>query len=434
MRTRTGDFVAGAGLSSLSRRDFGRLSVLALGGAVAGTARAAPGDESRRQIHGEVAPGFERVRDAFAANFEKHGEVGAAFSLYHRGKKVVDLWGGVADVETGRPWAEDSIVMVFSSTKGATAACAHLLAQRGELDLDAPVAEYWPEFAAAGKQDIPVRWLLSHQVGLPVFDDPITVEEFLAWEPPVKTLAAQRPVWEPGTKHGYHAGTYGWLVGEVVRRITGKSLGTFFADEVAGPLGLDFWIGLPESEESRVVPMIAIDLQELSVDEEALTPRRRDLLAASRDPDSLLARPSTTGPLDSNTRAFRAAELPAGNGIADARSLARMYASLIGDGVDGVRLLNDETMARATAEHSNGRDEVLQIQTRFGLGFELNLPHGHLGQEGAFGHSGAGGSLGFADPKAEIAFGYAMNKMQLVASDDPRTLGLIAAVHGSLKG
>ena len=426
--------MAGTRLTNLSRRDLGRLSMIALGGAVAGAGRPVSGGESSgAQINGTVAPGFERVRDAFAANFENHGEVGAAFSLYHRGVKVVDLWGGVADVESGRPWAEDNIVMVFSSTKGATAVCAHLLAQRGELDLDAPVATYWPEFAAAGKQDIPVRWLLSHRVGLPIFDEPISVEEFLAWEPPVKTLAAQSPVWEPGTTHGYHSGTYGWLVGEVVRRISGKSLGAFFADEVAGPLGLDFWIGLPESEESRVVPVMAVDLSDGAMDEQALTARRRDLLAASRDPDSLLAKPATTGPLDPNSRAFRAAELPAGNGVADARSLARMYASLIGHGVDGIRLLNDETVARATTEQSNGRDEVLQVQTRFGLGFELNLPNGHLGQEGAFGHSGAGGSLAFADPKAEIAFAYVMNQMQLVASDDPRTLSLIAAVHESLK-
>ena len=426
--------MAGMRLTNLSRRDFGRLSMLALGGAVAGSGRVALGGESSRPpIDGIVAPGFERVKDAFATNFEKHGEVGAAFSLYHRGEKVVDLWGGVADPKSGRPWAEDSIVMVFSSTKGATAVCAHLLAQRGELDLDAPVASYWPEFAAAGKEDIPVRWLLCHRAGLPIFDDPITVEEFLAWEPPVKTLAAQSPVWQPGTTHGYHSGTYGWLVGEVVRRVSGKSLGTFFADEVAGPLGLDFWIGLPENEESRVVPVIAVDLSDGAMDEQALTDRRRDLLAASRDPDSLLAKPATTGLLDPNSRAFRAAELPAGNGVADARSLARMYASLIGDGVDGIRLLNDETVARATTEQSNGRDEVLRIQTRFGLGFELNLPHGHLGQEGAFGHSGAGGSLAFADPKAEIGFAYVMNQMQLVASDDPRTLSLIAAVHESLK-
>ena len=426
--------MAGRCLKNLSRRDFGRLSMVALGGALAGTSRAALSDESpTAQIGGTVAPGFERVRNAFAANFEQHGDVGAAFSLYHRGVKVVDLWGGVADVETGRPWVEDSIVLVFSSTKGATAICAHLLAQRGELDLDAPVARYWPEFAAGGKQDIPVRWLLSHRAGLPVFDKPLTIEEFLAWEPPVKALAAQSPVWEAGTAHGYHAGTCGWLVGEVIRRISGKSVGTFFADEVAGPLGLDFWIGLPESEESRVVPIIAVDLQEGEMDQQAVTQKRRDLLEAARDPDSLLNKATTTTPLDPNTGDYHAAEIPAGNGITDARSLARMYASLIGDGVDGVRLLSDETVENASAEESNGRDEVLQIATRFGLGFSLDQ-EGSLGQEGAFGHSGAGGSLGFADPKAGISFGYVMNKMQLVAGDDPRTLTLIAAAHESLKG
>ena len=420
------------GRMNLSRRDFAQLSFAALAGAAASAIRAAPADERREaEIGGTVAPGFERVKDAFAANFELHGEVGAAFSLYHRGVKVVDLWGGVADVETGRPWAEDSIALVFSSTKGATAICAHLLAERGELDFDAPVASYWPEFAAAGKEDIPVGWLLSHRVGLPVFDNPLTVEEFLAWEPPVEALAAQRPVWAPGTKHGYHAGTYGWLVGEVIRRISGKSVGTFFADEVAGPLGLDFWIGLPESEEHRVAPMIGIDLQASEVDEQAMTENRRAMLAAARDPDALLNRPATTAPLDMNSRAFRAAELPAGNGVADARSLARMYASLIGDGIDGRRLLKRETVANAIAERSSGRDELLQIPTRFGLGFALDVA-GEFGGDGAFGHPGAGGSVGFADPQAEIAFGYVMNQMKLIAYDDPRTLGLVAAIHASL--
>ena len=422
--------MSGTRLINLSRRDFGRLSMLALGSALTGPSLAT---KHMTKINGYVAPGFERVKDAFTANFEKHGEVGAAFCLYHRGKKVVDLWGGVADADSGRLWTEDSIALVFSSTKGATAICAHLLAQRGELDLDATVARYWPEFAAGGKQDIPVRWLLSHRVGLPVFDKPLTIEEFLAWEPPVKALAAQSPVWEAGTAHGYHAGTYGWLVGEVIRRISGKSVGTFFADEVAGPLGLDFWIGLPESEESRVVPIISVDLQEGEMDQQAVTQKRRDLLEAARDPDSLLNKATTTTPLDPNTRDYHAAEIPAGNGITDARSLARMYASLIGDGVDGVRLLSDETVENASAEESNGRDEVLQIATRFGLGFSLDQ-EGSLGQEGAFGHSGAGGSLGFADPKAGIGFGYVMNKMQLVAGDDPRTLTLIAAAHESLKG
>ena len=384
------------------------------------------------QVHGEVAPGFERVRDAFAANFEHNGEVGAACSAYHRGEKVVDLWGGVADAETGRPWAEDSIIVVASSTKGATAICANLLVQRGELDLDAPVARYWPEFAAAGKQDIPVRHLLCHQVGLPALDEPLAIEDFLAWEPPVRALAGQRPVWEPGTTHGYHAMTYGWLVGEVVRRISGKSLGTFFADEVAGPLGLDFWIGLPASEESRVSPMIEIDLEDPEIEPKG--ERAREMLEAATDQKSYLTREQTTTPLDLNSRGFRAAELPAGNGITDARSLARMYASLIGDGVDGVRLFTDETVRRASTPLAEGPDEVMGTRSRFGPGFYLYLEGGNMVQDGAFGHGGAGGSVGFADPKADIGFGYVMNKMQMVGDDDPRTVSLTRAVHASLNG
>ena len=421
--------MAARSLNNLSRREFGHLSMIALGGILAGPSCS---NWPKQLINGFVAPGFEPVRDAFAINFEKHGEVGAAFSLYHKGKKVVDLWGGVADKETSEPWAEDSIVVVFSSTKGATAICAHLLAQRGELDLNAPVTKYWPEFGAAGKENIPVKWLLSHRAGLPGFDEAMPLEDYLSWDGPVKALEKQRPVWEPGTTHGYHAGNYGSLVGEVIRRISGKSVGTFFSDEIAAPLGLDFWIGLPENQEKRIVPVASVDLQDGSMDEQALTNRRRDLLEGARDPESLLNRLTTTEPLDPNSRAFRAAEMPAGNGVTDARSLARMYASLIGEGVDGLRILNDETVARATTEHSFGRDEVLRVSTRFGLGFSLNN-EGSMGQEGAFGHGGAGGSLGFAEPKLGIGFGYVMNQMQLVAGDDPRTLGLIAAVPESVK-
>jgi CubicO group peptidase (beta-lactamase class C family) len=384
------------------------------------------------QVYGEVAPGFERVKDAFAANFEINDEVGAACSVYHRGKKVVDLWGGVADEQSGRPWAEDSIVLVASSTKGATAICANLLAQRGELDVDAPVAQYWPEFAAAGKQDIPVRWLLTHQVGLPVLDKPLTIEEFLAWEPPIEALASQIPKWEPGTAHGYHALTYGWLVGEVVRRISGKSLGTFFAEEVAGPLGLDFWIGLPESEESRVSPMINIDLADPDI--QVKGERAREMLEAATTPKSYLTQEQTTTPLEMDTRAFHAAEIPAGNGITDARSMARMYASLIGDGVDGVRLFTDETVKRVSTEQVNDSDEVMGIKSRFGLGFYLYVEGSNMVQDGVFGHGGAGGSIGFADPKADIGFGYVMNSMQMVGDDDPRTVSLAQAVHASLKG
>jgi CubicO group peptidase (beta-lactamase class C family) len=204
-------------------------------------------------VEGDVEPGFERVREAFGGNFEHGGDVGAALCVYRHGRKVVDLRGGLADAGAGRSWARDTLQLVYSATKAATATCAHLLAQRGELDLDQPVASYWPEFAAAGKAEIPVRWLLSHRAGLPVIDRPIPLDALLAWDPMTAALAAQRPVWEPGTAHGYHGRTYGWLVGEVIRRVSGRSVGTFFADEIAGPAGLDFFIGLPAAERGWVL-------------------------------------------------------------------------------------------------------------------------------------------------------------------------------------
>lgn len=393
-------------------------------------------------IHGEVAPGFEKVRDAFAANFEHHGDVGAAFALYKDGVKVVDLWGGVANEDTGAAWNEDTLQLVFSTTKGATAICAHLLAQRGELDFDAPVAEYWPEFKANGKENILVRWLLSHRAGLPVLDHPLTPEQYYAWEPVAEALAAKQPEWEPGTKHGYHAVTYGNLVGEVVKRISGTSLGTFFRNNVAEPLGLDFWIGLPESEEPRVSKLITMTLgaspeqQEMlkNIDIESLPKEMQPLVRAFTDPNSLSMRALTgvTDPaMDFNSRELHAAEVPAANGITTARSLARMYAAQVGE-VDGVRLMNDATVANAIVEQSNGPDAVLMIPTRFGLGFFLQSGFSPLMGPRSFGHAGAGGSLGFADPDAGIGFGYVMNKMSSNLSGDPRTIGLVEAIKASL--
>lgn len=394
------------------------------------------------EIQGEVAPGFEKVRDAFVANFEHHGDVGAAFALYKDGVKVVDLWGGVADEDTGAPWNEDTLQLVFSTTKGATAICAHLLAQRGELDLDATVAEYWPEFKANGKENIPVRWLLSHRSGLPTLDTPLTPEQYYAWEPVAEALAAKKPEWEPGTRHGYHAVTYGNLVGEVVKRISGKSLGTFFHENVAEPLGLDFWIGLPESEESRVSRLISFQLG-VSEDQRSmfkdfdistLPEEMRPIVQAFMDPDSLSNRALTgvTQPaMDFNSRAMHAAEVPAANGITSARSLAKMYAGQIGE-VDGVRLMHDDTVANAIVEQSNGPDAVLMIPTRFGLGFFLQSSFSPLLGPRSFGHAGAGGSLGFADPDAGIGFGYVMNKMSTNLSGDPRTTGLIDAIKQAL--
>ncbi|HVT78956.1 MAG TPA: serine hydrolase domain-containing protein [Acidimicrobiales bacterium] len=394
------------------------------------------------EIQGEVAPGFEAVRDAFQANFDQHGDVGAAFALYKDGEKVVDLWGGVANQDTGAPWVEDTLQLVFSTTKGATAICAHLLAQRGDLDFDAPVAEYWPEFKANGKENVPVRWLLSHRVGLPVLDTPLTPEEYYAWEPVAQALAAKKPEWEPGTKHGYHAVTYGNLVGEVVKRISGKSLGTFFRENVAEPLGLDFWIGLPASEEPRVTKLISFQLgateEQRSMfkdfDISTLPEEMRPIVQAFMDPNSLSNR-ALTGvtdpPMDFNSRANHAAEIPAANGITTARSLAKMYAAQIGE-VDGVRLMNDESVANAIIEQSNGPDAVLMIPTRFGLGFFLESDFSPLFGPRSFGHAGAGGSLGFADPDAGIGYGYVMNKMSTNLSGDPRTIGLVDAIKSCI--
>ena len=244
------------------------------------------------EIHGDVAPGFEKVRDAFQKNFDEGKEIGAAFSAYHRGTKVVDLWGGIADEESGKPWEQDTIILVFSTTKGATAICANKLAQDGLLDVDAPVVEYWPEFAANGKQDVPVSYLLSHQAGLAWIDGEMTTEEALSWDPVVAALAAQKPSWEPGSQHGYHATTYGWLVGEVIRRITGKSVGTYFHEQVASPLGLDFWIGLPAEYESRVAMLTPMIPGEVSV--EKLRDPGDDpiaqMMAAFLGPETMLGR------------------------------------------------------------------------------------------------------------------------------------------------
>lgn len=389
------------------------------------------------EAQGHVAKGFEGVREAFVANFERYGDVGAAFALYVGGEVMVDLWGGIADTRAERAWEADTPALVYSTTKGVAAIAAHLLAQRGQLDLDAPVARYWPEFAAEGKGAIPVRDLLSHRAGLPTVDGRVTPDDVLGWDPIVERLAAQRPYWEPGAVHGYHALTYGWLLGEVVRRATGRTLGQVVADELSAPLGLDLWIGLPEAYESRVARLLAFKLGEATLkpgkSAESFPADVQAMLRAMADPSSLATRAlQLTDPsLDFNSRAVHAAEMPAANGIATARSLARLYAATVGE-VDGVRLLDDATVADATREQSNGPDQVLILKTRFGSGFFLPSPFASLMGPRSFGHAGAGGSLAFADPDGEIGFGYVMNAMRQNLSNDLRTLTLIDAVRAAL--
>ncbi len=395
------------------------------------------------ETQGWTAPGWEGVRDAFQANLDGSVEVGAGFSAYHRGQKVVDLWGGIKDQDEGTPWEEDTLQLVFSTTKGATAIVANQLAQEGRLDVDAPVVDYWPEFGQAGKDAMPVSYLLSHQAGLAWVDDPMSIEDALAWEPVIRALEKQAPSWVPGTEHGYHATTYGWLVGEVVKRITGKSLGTAFHDQVAAPLDLDFWIGLPESEEHRVATLISMIPKgaDKPLDNGEPNPIA-EMIKAFMGPDTSLGKAlyAPGGALSDqdvwNTRAVHAAEIPAANGITDARSLARMYGAVVNE-VDGIRLLTPQQVKEATTQRTTGPNTILMgMEIHFGLGFMLNT--GMIGQIGlggpnAFGHFGAGGSVGWADPDAELGLGYVMNKMDMGLTGDTRSFGLVSACYDAIK-
>jgi CubicO group peptidase (beta-lactamase class C family) len=385
------------------------------------------------ETNGTTAPGFEGVRDAFETNFAKDLEIGASFSAYYRGEKVVDLWGGIADPATGRAWDEHTLALVFSTTKGATAMCANKLAQEGALDVDAPVARYWPEFAAGGKSDIPVSYLLSHQAGLAWVDGEMSLQQALSWDPVVDALAQQVPHYEPGSQHGYHATTYGWLVGEVVRRIAGKSVGTYFRDEIATPLGLDFWIGLPESEEPRVATLVGGLADPLLVED----PEIAALVNQFLGPDTVLGKAlyapgqSLSDPDVWNSRALHAAEVPAANGIGDARSIARMYAACIGT-VDGIQILSADQLRRATTQLTSGPNRVLlDMDIQFGLGFMLRSSLLELGGPHSFGHFGAGGSVGWADPDAELAFGYVMNRMDMGLAGDARSYELMNACYAA---
>ncbi|MBD0746483.1 serine hydrolase domain-containing protein [Streptomyces sp. CBMA152] len=383
-------------------------------------------------VRGTVDPGFESVRDAFIRNFEQGGERGAAVAVYHHGRKTVDLWGGTRDVDGTAPWAVDTVQIVRSVTKGVAAAVPLLLHQRGQLDLDAPVATYWPEFKANGKDRTLVRHLLSHRAGVPVLDRPLTTAEAADGESGPAAVAAQAPVWEPGTDHGYHAQTYSWLLGELVRRVTGRTLGRWVAEEIARPLAADFWIGLPDEEAHRVGRVGPVETPRVAG---AITTRpKRSVVEAYADPTSLTRRAfGAIDPLpDENDPVYRGAELPAATGVSTARGLARIYAATLGE-VDGRRLFAPATIALARTEESAGMDRVLVVGTRFGLGFMLHGPASPLLSPGSFGHPGRGGSLGFADPESGVAFGYVTNGHQKNVTADPRAQALVRAVRASIE-
>ena len=389
-------------------------------------------------VSGHCDPTFGAVGEEFQRNFADRGEVGASLCVVVDGRIVVDLWGGVADPATGRLWVEDTVVMVWSATKGATALCAHLLVDAGELDLDAPVARYWPAFGAAGKDGVTVRMVLNHQAGLPHVRDRLPEDAYCDWDGMIRRIEAEPPFWEPGSRHGYHALTFGWMVGELVRRTTGQSLGAFFAKEVAAPAGLLFWIGLPEQEHHRVAPSL------LASPPRPGEPTSRNARVAAADPASIPAlvfRNAGRFFARCNTPGVWAAEIPGANGITNGRGLAGLYAAVLGDtGGDG--LVTAVALARMGAVSSaSGVDASLLIPTRFSLGFMKawdnrgqppDAADSFLIGEPGFGHVGFGGSVGFADPDCRLAFGYALNRHGSRVTVDERVQSLVDATYRAL--
>jgi CubicO group peptidase (beta-lactamase class C family) len=383
-------------------------------------------NEASTEIHGSCAAGFEPVRQAFAENFAERDEIGASVAVSARGELVVNLWAGWADVAGTRPWQAGTLTNVWSTTKAMTSLAAQILMDRGELDPDAPVARYWPEFAAAGKADIPVRWIMCHQSGLSGLAVPVTVEDFYDWEKITGLLAAQEPLWEPGTASGYHAMTFGFLVGEVVRRISGLSPGQFFAAEVAGPMKADFYIGLPASELGRCSELQGVRPSEDEQAGIALAYANAHPAAAAA-----LANPALTGD-EGNAAEWRKAELPAANGHGTAAALATIFGTLA-DGSQ--RLISDRMLQAACTGNGRYTDLVLGIPLEFGLGYGLSGAEGHYGPSpAAFGHDGFGGSAVGADPGQGVAFAYVMNRMGLNLVDDPRKTALVSAIYRSMGG
>lgn len=373
-------------------------------------------------VHGTCKAGFEPVRDAFAANFERGVELGASVAVTRDGEFVVDLWGGAASPD-GKPWQEDTIVNVYSTTKTMAATCVLALADSGLVDLHAPVAEYWPEFAQNGKQAVTVAHVMSHSAGLSGFDPPVpAAEELYDWDRIVERLAAQAPWWEPGSASGYHAVTQGYLQGEIVRRVTGRTIGRFFREEIAGPLDADFHIGLDPKHDARVGELM---------------PPTSPLGAAATDPESIAARTLGGQPLtarEPQTREWRAAEIPAAGGIGNARSVARVHSALAcGGSVDGVKIMSEAGVARALEEQTRGADLVLGMPVVFGMGFGINDAAFPISPNPrSFFWGGWGGSLAIIDLDARVSIAYVMNRMEANLVGDTRG-GLVAmAAYQSL--
>ncbi|MCT9109836.1 serine hydrolase domain-containing protein [Streptomyces mirabilis] len=382
------------------------------------------------RVHGHCDARFAAVRTAFEENFRDRDELGAAVTVTLDGETVVDLWGGWADAARTRPWERATLVNVWSTSKGPTSLCAHILADRGLLDFDAPVAAYWPEFAAAGKESVLVRHLLSHRAGLAGLREPHDLAQLCDWELTVERLAAQEPWWEPGTRSGYHALTFGHLVGEVVRRVSGLRPGAFLEREVTGPLGIDFTIGLPEKEAERAAELVHPRVASSSEQAAVFAQLAPAAVAALANP--------LVGATEANTAQWRAAEIPAANGHGTARAVAALYGIFAGRGAYGSRqVLSPEAAERVREGQGSCRDLVLgagfEHETETGLGLWLSGPNGSYGPNPrAFGHDGFGGSCGLADPESGLSLGYVMNRMGPHIADDPRKMALVDALYSAL--
>ncbi len=375
-------------------------------------------------LSGHADPQFARVREAFASNFAQHGERGAAVTVMLHGRPVVDIWGGWRNAVQTEEWQRDTLVNFFSVSKALCTLCALQLVEQEKLDLDAPVARVWPEFAAGGKDAVTTRQVLSHRAGLPSIREPLPEGSALVWSVITGALARAEPWWEPGTAHGYHVNTFGFLVGEIVRRVSGKSVGRYLRDHIAGPLEADVFIGVPPREHPRIA--------------EYLWPTTTST-AGMPGADQLMRfnaywnPPGFSGGGWVNRPEWRSAEVPSTNGHGTARGVAGVYAALANGGaIDGVHVLAKDVLAQATTEHSRGHDLINDRPSRFGLGFQLTQPERPLGpNKGAFGHFGAGGSLGYCDPEAGIAFAYVTNDMG-PRWQNPRNKALLDAVYASL--
>jgi CubicO group peptidase (beta-lactamase class C family) len=392
------------------------------------------------EVHGHVARGFERVREVFAENLRARGELGAAFAVVRRGELVVDLWGGVRDHRSGAPWERDTMVMTYSATKGMTAVALAVARSRGILDYEAPVARYWPEFAQHGKDRITVRQLLSHEAGLPCVDHPLHPELFADRDALAAILAAQRPAWTPGARRGYHPSTIGLYASELLRRADprGRTVGRFFRDEVAIPLGVDYFIGLPPEVPARRLARI----RPFGAWDAVLGVPRLPLgfLLACVRPDPLTRRtlqnPRVRQPADLDHPAFHRVESPANNGIGEARALARVYGALATGGREiGIERETLDAITRYPDDPPGGRtDRVLNVESVFSLGFSRPSASFRFGvSRRAFGAPGAGGSFGFADPDAGVGYGYVMNRLGYCLSDDPREVALRRATYACLR-